>query len=156
MTLILNLPRPVTLKFSGAYFDYDKVGHPTETDADGNARMADNPLKKFRGMEMKLHAGINHVVDELAFDPRVRPFIVKPDDEAARPMAPAPSTIPTGNGGIPQATVAMHVPAPPTPQSEVEVAAAAAHRDSAPAETNYGQDADAAEDEGAAAGKKKK
>jgi hypothetical protein len=106
--LILNLPRPLVLKFSGAFFALDRVPHPTTRDKEtGDAVIVDNPLKRFSGQEMHLHQGINTVVDELRFDPRIQRFIVDPQSAEAQPMAPSPPKIPTESVAQPAVAVAQ-------------------------------------------------
>ena len=99
MTVTLNLPRAVTVPFTGAGI------------------LAHDALKAFAGMEMRLHAGINLVVDEVAQHPLLRRFIV----DANRPQAPIRPEVPPGGAQVPAPPVAQHLgterqagpPAPP-------------------------------------------
>ncbi len=68
MTTMLNMPRAITVPFSGA----GVMAHPV--------------LKQFNGQVLKLHAGLNTVVDDVAQHPLLRMFIV--DERVAAPVAP--------------------------------------------------------------------
>ncbi len=85
MPVMLNLPRAVTVPFSGA------------------GVLAHAVLNQFNGQVLRLHAGLNMVVDDVAQHPLLRKFIV--DERIAAPMAPL---VPISGSAVP----VVHEPAP--------------------------------------------
>ncbi len=81
MPIMLNMPRAVTVPFSGAGI----LAHPV--------------LNQFAGQVLKLHAGLNMVVDEVAQHPMLRKFIV--DERVAAPVAPMVPLAGQGPGSAP-------------------------------------------------------
>ena len=82
MTVMLNLPRQIDVPFSGAGI----MAHPV--------------LKQYNGTVLKLHAGLNVVIDEVAQHPLLRMFVA--DERVAAPIVPlVPLAGPGAVAGVP-------------------------------------------------------
>ena len=94
MSVILNMPRDVTLKFSGAFFTQEQIEHPK------TGKTVTNDLAPFTGKEIRLSRGINTVPDYVGLDPRVQRFIVDPKSAEAQPKEPQAPAVPTGQDHV--------------------------------------------------------
>ena len=105
---IVNLPRDLTVRFTGDYFARDTIPH-FET-----GEQIPSPLLQHAGQEMHLHAGINRIQGYLRHHPILQMFLSTPE-EIARPVAPIVPAVPGQRPSPAQVQAAIEASPTPSP-----------------------------------------